>query len=296
METNKYLKEVLKQEALEDDGPELKELRSEREKIEKIILEKFSESSPSIRYGGSKAKGTMIKSSFDLDITVYFDHNDTKCGSSLKEIFDNVTEAFSETYLPVPKNASIRLESKGDNNMYTHIDIVPGRFISDNKENEDVFIHQNTGEKGFLKTNLNKHKEFISKSGLREEIKLAKIWKIKNNLEVKTFVLELLLIKILKEYVGKPLEDNMILFWETLRDKINNITIIDPANSSNDLTDILNKSKYTLCSSASTALYYVNSDSWKSIFGEVNNLEKVNIEDSTPMAITSTPKPWSSIS
>jgi hypothetical protein len=261
---------------------EIKKLREEKKKVEEIINEKFSESNPLIKYSGSKAKGTMIKSSYDLDVAIYFDHDDTSWGETLKDIFNSVKDALSDEYLPVPKNAAIRLESKSGNNNYTHIDVVPGRFIS--KDKEDVFLYQNEGDKNRLQTNLKEHIKHISESGLREEIKLAKIWKIKNNIDVKTFILELSLIKILKDKVGEPIEENMVLFWEELRDNIDNLSIVDPANSGNNLTNLLVESKYTLSNSASTTLGYINSDSWENIFGEI---EKENSVSGVKMATAS---------
>lgn len=269
MEINKYLKDILEQEKMDNDSPELKELKKEKENIEKIIKEKFSDSDLSIVYSGSKAKGTMIKGNYDLDIAVYFNHDNIECGESLEDIFNNVKDALSDDYLPIPKNAAIRLESKNGDNKYTHIDIVPGRFYSDKKE--DVFLYQNEDDKNRLKTNLKKHIKHISESGLRDEIKLAKIWKIRNNINVKTFILELSLIKILDGRSEESLEDNMIFFWEQLRDNINNLSIVDPANSGNDLTNLLENSKHALSNSASITLGYVNSESWEDIFGELEN-------------------------
>lgn len=305
MTTNEYLKAILEQEALDENGPELTSLREERLKVEKILKNAFSDSDPSIRYGGSKAKKTMIKSNYDLDVTVYFKSDDNSSGNTLEEIFNNVKEALSKDYFPVAKNAAIQLQTlNGNLSVYTHIDIVPGRFVSEDSEDDDVYIYQNTGEKNRLKTNLTKHIKHISESRLRPEIKLAKIWKVKNNIQIKTFVLELLVIKILKDQVGKSLEENMLFFWNKVKDDIENITIIDPANPGNDLSNIFNESKAPLSIAASNALSLAENHSWDSIFGFAEEKEDSNksfqsnglataYNNSTPPTVISNPsKPW----
>lgn len=275
MTNNEYLEKILGQESLKENGSELSALRDERTKVEKLINDAFSLSNPTIRYGGSKAKGTMVKGSYDLDLTVYFDHDDTECGENLEEIYNNVVEALSGEYQPVPKNASIRLEVyDGSAHKYTHIDVVPGRRVSDDKTNTDVFLHQNDGEKSRLKTNLETHIEHIKESGLQPEIKLAKIWRNRNGLDVKTFVLELMVVKVLKGRKGKSLEDNMTYLWEELRDNIDNITVEDPANpEGNDLTPLLDQCKHGLSTAATSALSLADADMWSTVLGEVEETE-----------------------
>ena len=54
--------------SLADDSEELKTLQERRAEVEKVLRDHFEDCSPTIRYGGSKAKGTMIKEAYDLDI------------------------------------------------------------------------------------------------------------------------------------------------------------------------------------------------------------------------------------
>lgn len=279
MTTNTYLRKVLEREELTSDSVELEALREERKKIEDIIQEAFSECNPTIRYGGSKAKETMVKSSYDLDIVVYFESGDTKCGSTLEEIYENVKQVLLRDYFIVPKNTSLHLESfsnNKENHIYSHIDVVPGRRVSTDSNNMDVYLHQNTGQKLRLKTNIQKHIKHISESGLREEIKLAKIWRNNNQLNIKTFLLELLVIKVLNGRLNFSLEENMIYLWEQFSDKIDSIVIEDPANpNGNDLSGLLDNSKNTIKNGASNALFYAKNDSWEVILGKVINEDEV---------------------
>ena len=56
MKPNDYLKKVLAQQTFADDDPEMKDLIKRRQDIEKRLRSHFSESNPSIRWAGSKAK------------------------------------------------------------------------------------------------------------------------------------------------------------------------------------------------------------------------------------------------
>lgn len=297
MTNNEYLNTILQQEHLDRDGSEMKALKAERDKVAGIISEAFEESNPSIVYGGSKAKHTMIKSSYDLDIPVYFNHDDTGCGDTLEEIYNNVQEALSDHYHVVPKNASLRLESKnGDSTNYTHIDVVPGRRVSEDADDKDVFLYQNEGEKNRLKTNLETHIEHIRNSGVRNEIKLAKIWKNKHNINVKTFILELMIVKTLKGRTDKSLEENIVYLWEQLRDNVNNISIQDPANSGNDLAPLLDSCRESLRLAATSALAFADADMWTNIFGEVDSskIAKASYASAAgPTALNNPPRQWS---
>ncbi|MDZ4865208.1 MAG: hypothetical protein SGJ01_17445, partial [Gemmatimonadota bacterium] len=67
MTDQEYLEGVLKEQSLSDDSPEMNELRRRRSEVEEHLRAEFG-SAPRIRYGGSKAKGTMIKEAYDLDL------------------------------------------------------------------------------------------------------------------------------------------------------------------------------------------------------------------------------------
>ena len=95
-----YLKEVLENQNLADDSAELKELQKHRKDVEGLLRDKFSEASPTIRYGGSKAKGTLNKEYYDLDIVCYFLHDATSAGKTLEDVYRNVRDALKNKYDP----------------------------------------------------------------------------------------------------------------------------------------------------------------------------------------------------
>lgn len=269
MTNNEYLNEILESQTLDDDGDELKLLRRRRNDVDKLLRKKYG-SSPSIRYGGSKAKGTMIKDSYDLDVICYFDNDDTTAGETLQEIYDSVAETCEDDYYVERKPSAVRLKCKDSDDIEDyHIDVVPGRFVDDN--GDDVFLYRHSAEKGRQKTNLDVHIDHVKDSGVVSSIRLTKFWRVRNEMSVRNFILELLTIELLKDKKNKSLTDQLTHVWTELRDNIDDITIEDPANpTGNDLSELFNSTiKFELSEAAKTALENVEKDDWKPIFGEV---------------------------
>src|SRR5687768_17201108 len=110
MNANTYLARVLASQTLGGDSAELKALQERRAEVEQFLRPHFTDCSPSIRYGGSKAKGTMIRESYDLDIVCYFPHDDTGAGDTLEDIYHNVRKALETKYLVQQKTSALRLK------------------------------------------------------------------------------------------------------------------------------------------------------------------------------------------
>ncbi|HSV94737.1 MAG TPA: hypothetical protein VLH94_02025 [Spirochaetia bacterium] len=295
MEQEEYFQKILKLHKVDNDGEEMKEIQSTKEEVEAIILGNFEDSSPTIRYGGSKAKNTMIIDSYDLDMVCYFNHNDNSAGTSLKEIYENIKNCFADNYIVEPKKSAIRLISK-DTKKDLHIDVVPGRYVDDTKTYSYIF--QAEGEKERMKTNLDVHIKNIRDSGLTDVVKLVKLWNIRMGLNLKTFILELLVVKYAKKYKDDPLSKGLISFWEFLRDH-EDFSIEDPANpEGNDLSQILNQDvRQFLSMSASNVMTLVDNNNLDSIFGStepISGEEKTEAIKTVFAGYSDPPKPWSS--
>jgi hypothetical protein len=271
MSDKKYLEDILESQTLDPDGQEMKNLRTHRTDVEILLRKKFEDCSPTIRYGGSKAKGTMIKEAYDLDLTCYFGHEEKRAGDTLQEIYENVETALANDYLITRKPSALRLKSRDLNQWATdfHIDVVPGRFIDE--KNEDVFLYRSSGEKGRQKTNLDVHIEHVKNSDVTNAIRLGKLWRARNFLSVRHFVLELLTIELLKYKKSLGLPEQLKHVWAELRDNIDNITIEDPANpTGNDLSELFNTSiRYELSSAAQRTLDLIEKSGWELVFGAV---------------------------
>ncbi len=277
MTDNEYLKKVLESQTLDSDGEEMKVLRSRRDDAESRLRKKFG-GKPSIRYGGSKAKGTMIKEAYDLDVICYFDNDDDSAGETLQEIYESVAEVFEDDYLIERKPSAIRLKSRSLDSWAEdyHTDIVPGRFVDEDRD--DVFLYRSSGEKGRQKTNLDIHINHVKESGVRDAIRLIKLWRKRNDLSIRHFVLELLAIDLLKEKKNLPLTDQLTHFWTEVRDNIDDMTVEDPANPyGNDLSELFNATiKYELSNMARATLESIEKEGWKKVFGELPEAEKSN--------------------
>jgi hypothetical protein len=275
MTPNEYLAKVLSAQTLASNSQELKDLQERRAEVEALLREHFDESSPTIRYGGSKAKGTMIKESYDLDIVCYFPHEDTSAGETLEDIYNNVRGALEAEYLVEPKSSALRLKDASANTHGAdfHIDVVPGRFTDEEKA--DAFLYISNGEKKRLKTNLDVHVAHVKESGVTDAVRLTKLWKVRNQLSVRNFILELAVIELLDSKKSATLATQLQHVWTELRDNIDNISVEDPANpTGNDLTELFNAVKYELSSVAGRTLDLIESSGWEAVFGPVDEEDR----------------------
>lgn len=268
MTNNEYLQAVLSDQTLPPGGSELADLQRYRQEVESCIRNHFQDSDPTIRYGGSKAKGTMIRESYDLDLPTHFGHDDDGAGETLEEIFNNVADALADDYSVERRRSALRLHSK-DRTTDTHIDVVPGRFFDG--DSGDVWIYQNQAEKCRLKTNLDTHISHIRDSGLRPAIRLAKLWNVRESIGMKTFVLELSVINVLKSKCGDDLTSQFKGLLEEFRDRARSISVIDPANENNDLSPAFAAVLPRLESAARTTIERIEFGGWESVFGSVSN-------------------------
>ena len=292
MNDNDYLKKVLEGQDLADDSAELRTLRSRRDEVETVLRERFKDSNPSIKYGGSKAKGTLIREAYDLDLACYFEHEDTKPGQSLEDIFNNTKAALEAKYRVEPKTSALRI--RGKDWVDFHVDVVPGRFTG--AERKDCFLHQTTGDKARLKTNLKVHIDYVRDSGLLDPIRLLKLWKARKALTVKQFAYELEIIALLSKKKGVPLTDQLIHVWTQLRDRSEPVPIEDPANPvGNDLMPLLRTSWAELSSVARSTLTVLEASGWEGVFGPLNGGsggDKAARLTSAATGVANPTKPW----
>lgn len=296
MDATEYLAAILKAQTLEEGSTELKALRQHREDVEKLLRAEYPAPGPTIRYGGSKAKGTMISESYDLDVISYFENDDTTAGDTLEEIFNNVAKVLEKDYFVERKTSALRLKTK--DRVDFHIDVVPGRFTDDTKT--DAFLYISTGEKKRLKTNLQTHIDHVRDSGVIDALRLIKLWRVRNALVVRNFVLELIAIDLLKSKKTSTLQAQLEHFFRELYVQADTISVTDPANpEGNDLSPLLDATvRSELKSVANRAVGYVEKEDWESIFGPVPTASTsgARAKQLRHAAVTaaSASKPWAS--
>lgn len=275
MTDEEYLSRILKSQDLDPKGPEMDALEEHRQAVEKLLRKSFGYTS-TIKYGGSKAKGTMIKESYDLDIVNYFPHDDTTAGDTLEDIYNNTAQALEQDYFVERKGSALRLRDKNPKNKQVdfHIDVVPGRYFDETKT--DTFLYRSTGEKKRLKTNLDIHITHVKESGAIEAIRLIKLWRVRNQVPLKNFILELLVIAILADWKRKPLSGQLIHVWEEFRDHSDTLSVKDPANpEGNDLSEVLNDyTRSMLCQIATSTLRQLENGGWEAVFGPADEIDK----------------------
>lgn len=270
---DEFLRAVLAEQTLEEGSTERDELLAEHERVRSLLVSSLTEATPLIEVGGSMAEDTLVRAGFDLDTICYFANEDDGAGDTLREIREAVEAALKTEYVVEPKRSALRLAGRKNGTMTFSVDVVPGRFVDDAQE--DVFLFQEGGDKERLKTNLRKHISHIKGSGHTDVIRLAKLWKLRADLDIKTFVLELLVVEILAAAQSSGLEDRLVTVWKALRDDIDSLKIEDPANpTGNDLASIFgDDERETLSAAATIALDLVEAGDWEALFGKLGTVE-----------------------
>jgi len=295
MDTNKYLEQVLSDQILGDDSKELKELQTHRADVEELLSASFA-SKPIIRYAGSKAKGTLIKEYYDLDIVCYFPSDCDAAGKTLAEIYENVRNALREKYYVEEKTSALRLKgmSSVDYMRDFHIDVVPGRFTDDTRS--DCFIYQKSAEKCRMKTNLDVHITHMKSSGVVDAVRLFKLWKARRGIGIKQFVFELLIIDLLSGKKEKPISEQMLHVWTEIADHEEAIHVEDPANpNGNDLNAVMDAAWPGLRAAAQDALNTIKWSGWESIFGAVTVEKSFSVTERAQRAaasVSTSNRPW----
>jgi hypothetical protein len=214
-------------------------MRSHRETIQALLEGTFGSSELTIRYGGSKAKNTMVKLGYDLDIVAYFHRDSNAAGSTLREIYHTVDQVLSEQYFVHPKTSALRLHALDDGRRGgdLQIDVVPGRYIDG--DNGDCFLYYAKAEKECLKTNLQKHIDHVRDSGVVDALKLLKITRILYRVDIKQFALDLLGVDLLAGRSSWPLDDQLQHLLRAIVEAPTPPPITDPANPGNDVSELL---------------------------------------------------------
>lgn len=289
-----YLNAILKQQRLTDS--EFNALKEKRKEVGDFLSSKLSGLKASVRWAGSWAKDTMIRENYDADIAVYFDSEENGAGSTLEAIYTTVQSWLAEEYAVEQKTSAIRLRNTEDKG-YTHVDVVPGRFF--NADREDAWLHRTSGDKVRFKTNLDVHVATIRDSGLKPLVRLMKLWARRNGIDCKTFILELLCIKLGADVSSETLDAQVIHVLEQFRDKSDSLCIEDPANPhGNDLSGALDAVRSLLKAFAAMSLVSIDGDDWIAVFGpvEVDEDEGENSKraalQSVAIHVKPTTQPW----
>jgi len=257
MATNKnsHLDCVLSSHRIKNEEKLLEKHRAKRKEIREFLQGKYGSDIHNPFDSGSYAKNTAINTKYDFDLVVPFKRDSF---NTLKEMYDDLFEALNEEFKDTAtireQKVSIGLEFYVDSDGHTvYVDVVPGRELNQDQYAEDkklnLFVKKQYGlfEEGSdrLRTNVNAQIENIRNraegaADIRKIIRLLKVWKVNNNGKMKSFLIELITIKAFdKQDVSGSIWEKLQVVLEYIRDNIENVSLIDPGNGGNNVSDTL---------------------------------------------------------
>jgi len=178
---------------------------------------------------GSRAKGTAITISSDLDIFISLS---SASSGTLSTIYNSLFDYFNS------QNIKCRKQNVSIGVIYNNkkVDLVPGKRQHHYGDDHSLYKSK---QDSWTQTNITTHISTVRNSNRTVEIMATKIWRERHGLEFPSLFLELAVIEATKYRKYGEYNDN---FWEVLKWLSLNITstrIIDPANSNNILSDDL---------------------------------------------------------
>ena len=286
---SKTLKQLIKDERLVPEGPEMEAIRQTRSDMESMIRGKFGIRGLTFKYGGSKAKGTILKCEHDLDLLAYFDNDNKIAGNTLEEIYNSMWALLNQPYDVVPGTTSLRLYQQGARRDLK-VDLVPGRYTE--SDDGTVYLHQNGGEVNWLKTNPDMHIEHVTESGVVEALCGLKTWRVRNGVKsMRQFPFELLCIDLLQPLKRKTIEEQVSGVLEGIASTDTPPRVEDPANKDNDVSKRLKEGWGDLRSAAQSSLGRAN-QGWASVLGIPPEPANVDTLHAMARSVSVQTKPW----
>ncbi|WP_371804010.1 cyclic GMP-AMP synthase DncV-like nucleotidyltransferase [Candidatus Lokiarchaeum ossiferum] len=223
MTINEFLKDLLEHQTIAENFTT--EMHNDREYFEELINNIQELSRPTFYWGGSYGKNTMIKDSYDIDILCYFPADDSH---PLEEIYmivrDHIRSIEPNAY---QKNVAIRVEKREG----YHIDIVPAKRSGSDESMAYLYKSQ---ENRRLTTSVEKQIQIVRDFRRRDLLKLIKLWKSRNNIDIPSFLVEIITIQV-NEDEKISIEGGLKKVFKFIASRIETCNIPDPANASNNI-------------------------------------------------------------
>ncbi len=269
----KHLEKVLETNDI-SKHPSIDKFVSKKNEVKDALNKKFSKDMAcNSMDSGSYAKKTAINKKFDIDCYIPFlkkDPNSDQSGfSNLKEMYNSVFDYFKSEYEDVEltqvrkQRVSIGLVFDIDGEEFT-MDVVPGRErpnrndYNDSNTDLSLFIHNRSPKeaeegKKRVKTNIKKHISLLQGEDRKHERRVArllKVWKTERKAQkggklIKSFMMEL----YTKEAFDNNTNSIPLGLWDKVKmvmnyivDNIETNSLVDPANSSNIVSDAMSDS------------------------------------------------------
>lgn len=275
MTPHQYLEDVLERNKFEQEQNDQTAAERSQDIRNKLVSE-FGSRIYTIRYSGSIAKHTAVAGSHDVDLAVHFKHD---AFDTLKSMYDAVYDFLQQHYTVKKQKVSIGIPDRD-------VDVVPGRLVMENPDDCDTddrydmnIYRTDTGS--YIKTNIVKQINYVRESGVRDVIRLTKIWRDAWGVHFKSFAVEILVIRALKDFDGSGLDNKFRTVLTTIRDEIETIRLEDPGNSNNNVADTIDSfDKVYLKDIATICLRYLEEEenkeapdmvaAWKRVFKDTS--------------------------
>lgn len=193
---------------------------------------------------GSYAKGTANKNGADIDLFISISES---LSNNLEEIYDSLKD-FMVGYNPRMKNVSINVRIKTYGVEYS-VDLVPGKRQNPYSQDHSLWVSRT---RTWQKTNIQKHIATVRNAGFQKESRIIKLWSHQKRLEFPSFCIELAVIAALQGKNG-DIASNVTDVFHWIANNITVVSLIDPANSNNVVSDTLTKAEKTAIKNAATA-------------------------------------------
>ncbi|HYE19731.1 MAG TPA: hypothetical protein VEA69_14875 [Tepidisphaeraceae bacterium] len=242
MTPHDYLVGVLQQQAL--SAQHVSTLRAQRETIENWLRGRFG-GGPRFYYAGSFGKQTMIRAAYDLDIVIYFPSTER---ATLHDLYWGIHRRLVDgSYQVVPRTVALRLPYNGP----FHIDIVPGR--AQDHTFRYATLYKNQPDPSTLQTSLKVHIEAVKDAGLSDLVRLMKLWRLRQNLSISTFALEIVVARAMYNVTRSDLAACMLTVFRWIDANLEEARLQDPANT-NNIVDVPPADRFTAARAARNAL------------------------------------------
>lgn len=242
-----YLKKILTIENIKNSPNLLTKLNARRQKVKDIIISEFGEKLASKPEDvGSFFKRTAINSNYDLDIIIPFKKQSF---STLQDMFELVGEKLDMQFY---KDAELTKQRRtlgltfNIDSQEVHFDIIPGREVNDYKTERklSLFVNPNgiwdKGSSTITHVRLEKESLF-NKSKVRNTIKLLKVYRDRNNINLSSTIIEQCTLKALdiSMYGERSDIENLVNSMFYIAEKLENERLPDSSNPNKNLNEKL---------------------------------------------------------
>lgn len=251
LDTDAYLHDLADQIRLDKNSPQFKALDFKAEIVIDLLMQEFGAqlASKPVRLGSTE-RGTALKSKFDIDVALKF-----KPGSfnSTEVMYFTVLD-FLERQVGKHSIISIRDQKKSIGVLFNvdgregRIDVVPCKITKGRRTSGYLFVN----EQGILSNNYSFTKTDI---GILNSVKLSetqkkivvilKDWKHKNDLPLKSYLLEQLVLEAYRCNLSIPrsLTKKVVMVLKHISNNLGVAIIRGQENSNNILTDMPSEDK-----------------------------------------------------